>query len=260
MGCIGQLAAGALLVLALSACTGGSPAPPAIPATGTAADLETGTDVGNGRPAVSHDGLMVRRRVVIAVHAHDDSGLPSLHRQLEGAAAGRGMSLSDISPDVLDDVVLERLTPGLTMSLPPELTREDAGALADHAFGPVGSSAGVDGVHIGSVLVHDLQFAVPSGDPAALAELIEREGILADALGNYTTSLDGGALAVGYTGPLLSDALVESVRAGMARSAGVEPGAVKLSPRSTSGEGVDLSREPPPSGESGASSGHEGGH
>ena len=111
----------------------------------------------------------------------------------------------------------------------------------------------MDSVHIGSVLVHDLQFTVPASDPASLAEAIEREGILADALGNYTASLDGGTLAVGYTGPLLSDALVESVRAGMARDAGVEPGDVTLGPRSTSGEGVDLSREPAQdSGEAGA--------
>jgi hypothetical protein len=261
MGRAGPLAAGALLALALTACTGGTPDPPVIPAAGAAVDLETGTDVGNGRPAVSHDGLMVRRRVVIAVHPTPETGVASLRSQLERAAAERGITLSDISPDVLDQVVLEQLDPGLTVSLPAESTREDAGALADRAFGRVGSFTGVDSVHIGSVVVHDLQFAVPSSDPASLAEAIEKEGILADALGNYTTSLDSGTLGVGYTGPLLSDALVESVRAGMARDAGVEPGDVKLNPRSTSAEGVDLSREPgPDSGESEGPSGHQGGH
>ncbi|WP_427007781.1 hypothetical protein [Pseudarthrobacter sp. H2] len=258
---IGQLAAGALLVLALSACTGGTPDPPGTPASGAAVNLETGTDVGNGRPAVSHDGLMVRRRVVIAVHPTPEADLASLRSQLDRAAAERGITLSDVSPDVLDEAVLEQLDPGLTVSLPPERTREDAGALTDRAFGRVGSFTGVDSVHIGSVLVHDLQFAVPSSDPASLAAAIETEGILADALGNYTTSMDSGTLGVAYTGPLLSDALVESVRAGMARDAGVEPGDVKLNPRSTSGEGVDLSREPAPeSGESKASPGHQGGH
>jgi hypothetical protein len=261
MGRIGQLAAGGLLVLALSACTGGTSGPPAIPATAAAVNLETGTDVGNGRPAVSHDGLMVRRRVVIAVHPTPETDVASLRSQLERAAAERGITLSDVSPDVLDDAVLEQLDPGLTVSLPADGTREDAGALADRAFGPIGSFTGVDSVHIASVLVHDLQFAVPSSDPASLAASIESEGILADALGNYTTSLDSGTLAVGYTGPLLSDALVESVRAGMARDAGVGPGDVTLSPRSTSGEGVDLSREPAQdSGESEAPSGHQGGH
>ena len=261
MGRIGQLAAGALLVLALGACTGGTPDPPVLPATGAAVNLETGTDAGNGRPAVSHDGLMVRRRVVIAVHPTPETDVASLHSQLERAAAERGITLSDVSPDVLDEGVLEQLDPGLVVSLPAGSTREDAGALADRAFGRVGSFTGVDSVHIGSVVVHDLQFAVPSSDPAALAEAIEREGILADALGNYTTSLDGGTLGVSYTGPLLSDALVESVRVGMARDPGVEPGDVKLNPRSTSGEGVDLSREPAPdSGESEGPSGHQGGH
>jgi hypothetical protein len=261
MGRIGQLAAGSLLVLVLSACTGGTPDPPVLPATGAAVNLETGTDVGNGRPAVSHDGLMVRRRVVIAVHPTPETDVASLRSQLERAAAERGITLSDVSPDVLDEGVLEQLDPGLVVSLPAGSTREDAGALADRAFGRVGSFTGVDSVHIGSVVVHDLQFAVPSSDPAALAEAIEREGILADALGNYTTSLDSGTLGVGYTGPLLSDALVESVRVGMARDAGVEPGDVKLNPRSTSGEGVDLSREPAPdSGESEGPSGHQGGH
>lgn len=42
------------------------------------------------------------------------------------------------------------------------------------------------------MLVHDLQFTVASSDPAALAESIATEGILSDALGNYTISLDGG--------------------------------------------------------------------
>lgn len=261
MGHMGQLAAGALLVLALSACTGGTPDPPVIPAAGAAVDPETGADVGNGRPAVSHDGLMVRRRVVIAVHPTPETDVASLRSQLDSAAAERGITLSAVSPDVLDEVVLEQLDPGLTVSLPAGSTREDAGALADRAFGRVGSFTGVDSVHIGSVVVHDLQFAVPSGDPASLAEAIQTEGILTDALGNYTTSLDSGTLGIGYTGPLLSDALVESVRAGMARDAGVEPGDVTLNPRSTSGEGVDLSREPAPdSGESEGPSGHQGGH
>lgn len=62
-----------------------------------------------------------------------------------------------------------------------------------------------------------------------------------------------------YTGPLLSDAPVDSVRGGVARSAGVEPGNVLLTPRSATGEGVDLSREPAPAAEkSEAASGHDG--
>ena len=84
---------------------------------------------------------------------------------------------------------------------------------------------------------------------AALAASIAEEGILTDALGNYGTTLDSGALKVTYTGPLLSDLLVESVRIGMARGAGVEPADVALAPRSATGEGVDMSLEPEPAPE-----------
>ncbi|WP_426978009.1 hypothetical protein ACQCSU_02185 [Pseudarthrobacter sp. O4] len=274
MGRIGKTAAAALLVLALSACTGGTPdpasspgptaAPPATGAapaaatdpagqvSGEAVSLETGTDVGNGRPASSHDGLMVRRRMVIAVHPTPDADLGALRRQLDRVAAERGVLLSDISPDVLDPVVLEHVVPEVIVALPPEGTHEEADALAGLAFGPVGSFTGVEHVHVGSVLVHDLQFRIGSADPAALAETIASEGILSDALGNYSTSLDGGALTVGYTGPLLSDELVEAVREGMARGAGVGPGEVELAPRSATGEGVDLSAEPEPAETEGA--------
>ncbi|MGY2746487.1 hypothetical protein [Arthrobacter sp. UYCu723] len=273
MGRIGKTAAAALLVLAISACTGGTPDPaaspgptaaapagavnstaadPAGPASGEAASLETGADVGNGRPASSHDGLMVRRRLVIAVHPTADADPAALRQQLDRTAAAQGMVFSDISPDVLDPVVLEHVVPEVIVALPPEGTHEEADALAGLAFGPVGSFTGVEHVHVGSVLVHDLQFRIGSADPAALAETIASEGILSDALGNYSTSLDGGALTVGYTGPLLSDELVEAVREGMARGAGVGPGEVELAPRSATGEGVDLSAEPEPAETEGA--------
>ncbi|MET3920712.1 hypothetical protein [Arthrobacter sp. UYEF20] len=278
MGRTLKTAAAVLLVAALSACTGGTPDPAASPgptaaapagavnstaaepagqASGEAVSLETGTDVGNGRPASSHDGLMVRRRVVIAVHPTPDADLGALRRQLDRAAAERGMPLSDISPDVLDPVVLEHVVPEVIVALPAESTPEQANELAGLAFGTEGSFAGVEHVHVASVLVHDLQFRIGSADPAALAETIASEGILSDALGNYATSLDGGALTVGYTGPLLSDALVEAVRDGMARGAGVDIGEVELAPRSTSGEGVDLSAEPEPAETEGA---HASGH
>ncbi|WP_427131915.1 hypothetical protein [Pseudarthrobacter sp. S9] len=257
MGHIRQMTAAALLVLALSACTGGTPDPAGVPAgapagasaSAAAVSLETGTDVGNGRPTVSHDGLMVRRRVVIAVHPAPEADLAAVRTRLEQAAAASGVVLSNISPDVLDPAILEHIVPELIAALPPERTREDADQLAGLAFGPEGSYAAVEHVHVASVLVHDLQFTVASPDPAALAESIAAEGILSDALGNYATSLDGGALTVSYTGPLLSDALVDSVRNGMARSAGVDPGNVALTPRSATGEGVDLSQEPEPAPE-----------
>jgi hypothetical protein len=249
---VGTLGAAALLVLALGGCTGGTPAP-APPALSAGAapgvgpvSLERGTDVGNGRPAVSHDGLMVRRRVVIAVHPAPDADPGAARARIEQAATARGVVLSDISPDVLEPTVLEHISPEIILVLPAGSTRENAEKLADLAFGPEGSYPGVEHVHVASVLVHDLRFTVASADPAALARSIAAEGILSDALGNYATAVDRGALTVSYTGPLLSDALVESVRTGMARGAGVDPADVTLAPRSATGEGVDMSLEPEP--------------
>lgn len=255
MGRVGTLGAAGLLVLALSACTGGTPSPaPPTPTAGAVqsaapVSLEDGTDVGNGRPAVSHDGLMVRRRAVIAIHPAA-GGKPGAQRaRLEQTAAGSGVVLSDIPPDVLEPAILEHVAPELILALPAGKTAEDAERLAELAFGPEGSYPGVEHVHVASVLVHDLQFSVAAADPAAVAASIAKEGIVSDALGNYGTTLDRGAVKVTYTGPLLSDLLVESVRTGMARGAGVEPADVTLSPRSATGEGVDMSLEPEPASE-----------
>ena len=252
---LGQLGAAALLVLALSACTGGTPSPaPASPSAGAApsaapVSLETGTDVGNGRPTVSNDGLMVRRRAVIAVHPAEGAELGAPRARLEQTAAASGVVLSEIPPDVLEPAILAHLAPELILALPAGSTGEDAEKLAELAFGPEGSYPGVEHVHVASVLVHDLRFSVASADPAALARAVAEEGILSDALGNYGTSLDKGALTVSYTGPLLSDALVESVRVGLARGAGVNAADVTLGPRSATGEGVDMSLEPEPAPE-----------
>ena len=96
------------------------------------------------------------------------------------------------------------------------------------------------------MLVHDLRFSIPAKDPAASARAIAHEGILSDALGSYATSAAAGRLDVTYTGPLLSDDLVEQVRRGIARGAGGQLSAVTVLPRSTAGVGVDLATEPPP--------------
>lgn len=264
MGRIARTTAAGLLVLALGACTGGVPEPlaqapavsagdqdavaavPAASAPGGPVAARAGADVGNGRPASSHDGLMVHRRIVIAVHPAEGADPGELRRWLDGAAAAKGLGLTDISPTVLDAVILEHIVPEVIAALPPGSSRDDAESLSEIAYGPAGSDPWVEHVHVGEAIVHDLQFTLAADDPAALAESIAAEGILSDALGNYEESLEGGALTIGYTGPLLSDALVESVRDAMARSAGKDPGEVGLAARSTSGDGVDLSREPVP--------------
>ena len=114
------LAPAILLSLALAGCTGTEVSPNSPPAQDAAvapqgnstadtvgAQAEEGLDVGNSRPVVSYDGLMVRRRVVIAVNSEMDADLAGLRTKLETAAAPQGMALADISPDVLEPAVLE---------------------------------------------------------------------------------------------------------------------------------------------------------
>jgi hypothetical protein len=193
---------------------------------------------------VTYDGLMVRRRVVIAIHAIPGADLTSLRKDMDEAATGHQTTLSDISPTVLDPALLERLTSELAVALPAGGTLADARSLIDS--GTTGSRAfpEVAEFNVASVLVHDLRFTVRSANPADLAESIAQEGILSDALGNYITTLGRGELDITYTGPLLSDDLVESVRAGIARRAETRPAAVTISPRSTTGVGVDMAKEP----------------
>jgi hypothetical protein len=237
-----------LLASALAGCTAGTRATKAATATpqpsGFVVVAEGGSDVGNGRPNVTYDGLMVRRRVVIAIHAIPGADLISLRKEMDEAATGHQTTLSDISPTVLDPALLERLTSELAVALPAGGTLADARSLIDS--GTTGSRAfpEVAEFNVASVLVHDLRFTVRSANPADLAESIAQEGILSDALGNYITTLGRGELDITYTGPLLSDDLVESVRAGIARRAGVKPAAVTVSPRSTTGVGVEMAKEP----------------
>ena len=174
---------------------------------------------------MSHDGLMVRRRVVIAVHPAPGADPGAARARLQQAATARGVVLSGISPDVLEPAILEHISPEIILVLPAGSTRENAEKLAELAFGPEGSYPGVEHVHVASVLVHDLRFTRGrgrSGSPGACHR--RRKASSRMRSGTTAPSLDSGALTVSYTGPLLSDALVESVRNGMARGAGVEPG------------------------------------
>lgn len=285
MGGLGNQRVTALIIvclggLGLTSCTAGTPA--ASPAASQAASpavtgplaaapggLEdsadappgTGTDVGNGRPGTTYDGLMVRRRVVVAVHHAEDADAETLRQRLADTATERGLELADISPDVLGAATLEHMVPEVIMALPTESTTADAEALAAAAFGPEGSFAGLKHVHVGSVLVHDLRFTVASPDPGTAAADIEYEGIVSDALGNYVMDVDAAALSIHYTGPILSDALVESVRAGMGRSVGTGADAIEVGPRSQEGTGVILANEPPqPAVTDEAGQSHDDGH
>ncbi len=237
-----------LLVFGLSGCTAvdqlgsaASPVADAVALTGVER-----SDRGNGRPQVSFDGLMVRRRVVVAISPNATADLVALRGQLDQAADSLRLRLSDIAPTVLDAEVLEQLAPELIIALPEGGTVSDAGKILDLISSSDGAFRGGVQLHVGSVLVHDLRFAVLTRDPGALQESIDREGILSDALGNYRMTARTNELRIDYTGPLLSDDLIQSVRAGIARPADAEPDEVSVSPRSAAGLGVDMKMEPAP--------------
>ncbi|CAI3802401.1 hypothetical protein [Pseudarthrobacter sp. MM222] len=241
-----------LLSLALGGCTGGPAAPPA--SAGAASESATvatvgtlseeGQDLGNSRPTVSFDGLMVRRRVVIAVESANDADLAGVRTDLESAAAAAGSTLESISPDVLEPALLQKMVPELIVALPAGATVDQGRAIVTKATEEAGEAkAGVDNFYVLPVLVHDLRFTADTEDPTALSAAVDLEGIVSDALGNYSTTVEDGRLSIDYTGPLLGDETVESVRAGIARQAHTAVSAA-VGPRSSAGEGVDMATEP----------------
>ena len=240
----------ALLMLALAGCTG-----TATGSTGHHSDvagteasghsIEAGQDLGNGRPVVSYDGLMVRRRVVIAVHSGAEADLGGIRTKLAAGAAAQSMHLDPIPPTVLEPAMLQHTMPELIVALPPDSTLDNAQAVADEATANGAEALGAEHFHVLQVLVHDLQFAIRTADPAHLSAEVDREGILADYLGNYQTASGVGELSFSYTGPLLGDDVVESVRSAIARPEHTTAEAITVSPRSSEGSGVDMETEPP---------------
>ncbi|TSE17398.1 hypothetical protein B1A87_017980 [Arthrobacter sp. KBS0703] len=251
------IAPAVLLSLSLSGCTGGAQANPtanptpvaaaseSATATKVGAQSEEGQDLGNGRPSVSFDGLMVRRRVVIAVHSTLEANVEGIRKKLDSAAAARNTVLSNISPDVLEPAVLQQVVPEVIVALPATASVDDGRAIVTKATEEGTAKLGVNNFYVIPVLVHDLRFSVKAANPAALSAAVDREGILSDALGNYDTSVKGGELSISYTGPLLGDELVETVRGGIARQAHVASSTIAVGPKSTSGTGVDMATEPP---------------
>jgi len=238
-----------LLGLALGGCTAAAKTATSASTPGGAGRAvadEAGSDVGNDRPHVTFDGLMVRRRVVIAIRPAAGADLGSVQKEMDRAAERQHLTLSTISPDVLDPALLESLSPQLALALPSGTTLTEARRVIDPAPAQARRFPDVAAYDVSPVLVHDLRFTASSVNPAALAQAIEREGILSDALGNYATTLGRHELDITYTGPLLSDDLVESVRVGIARRAHIAPAAVAIHPRSTTGTGVDMAKEPAP--------------
>ena len=226
--------------VALAGCSGPPPAAPVRAQAVVALSAETGIDIGDGRPKVTYDGLMVRRRVVIAVHPRPKADLVDIRRRLNRKAATAGVTLSTVPASVLDAAELEHLVPELIVALPIGQPIEVANRIVDPAI----RCPGVDHFHVDSVLVHDLRFEVTAADPERVRAAIDREGILADALGRYTSEVGTGLVRISYTGPLLSDDLVQRVQDGVARGAGTTRDQVRVGPRSTLGVGVDMAKEP----------------
>ena len=242
---VNRLAPAMLLVLILSGCTAGVVASDLLPQSTIA--REPGADLGNDRPDVTFDGLMVRRRVALAVQTDENADLPGLRAELERRATDASLTLSDIPPDVLPAGLLDQTVPVLTMLLPAGTTTAQTRALVGSEASLSSLSASQDSTFfVIDVLVHDLRFEIAAADPAQVADSMATEGIVADAIGNYSTTFSAGLLAVDYVGPLLSDSVVESVRVGIARGAGAAPAEVAVRPESVTGVGVDMAIEPLP--------------
>lgn len=245
-----RLAGVLALGLALTGCLGVGGAGHGDAQPGVAAFLaaaEAGSDVGNDRPRSSFDGPMVRRREVLAFRVGTDADLPRIARRLAVAGRRTHVAVWPISAGVLDPADLERLAPDLVVALGAGATAEDG----EHVMRRVVLAARLTGLdlqdhQVASVLAHDLRFTLRTPHPARVSRAIDREGILADALGTYTTRVHAHRLVIAYTGPLLSDALLQSVRRGIARPAHVPRGAVAVGPLSARGSGVDLADEPSP--------------
>ncbi len=237
-----RLAAVLSLWLALSGCLAGRHGEHQGSAVGQVlANAETGADIGNDPPQVSHDGLIVRRRVVLAFRIGTTGDLRRLDHRLALAARRGGLTAATVSPSVLDAADLERLAPNLVVALSQDATPADG----QHLMRRAQLTARLTGLdvrdhEVASVLVHDLRFTLRTPQPGEVSRGIDREGILADALGSYGTRLGTHRLDIVYTGPLLSDRLLQSVRRGIARPAHVGARAVSVAHRSTRGTGVDL--------------------
>lgn len=244
----------ALLALLLGGCSAAADGAPDRPDGQGAASGQHVSDVGNERPEVGYDGLMVRRRVAVAFHLERGTDPAAVGRQARRAGRLRGWPLLDVPPGVLDAALLEHLVPEVVLLFPENATTIDADRVLRSRRIP-----GVDHTHTVPVLVHDLRLAVRTGHSRAARRALDREGVLTDLLGHYDTVAGTGSLDVLYTGPLLGDALVEDAADALGRAAGAP---ATIHPRSDRGAGVDMSREPRPDPvpdvPPGPDSGHEG--
>ena len=202
------------------------------------------SEAGNSRPLVlRYDGLMVRRCEAVTVTVAPGADARAVRVLLHAAGDRAGLPLLDLSPGVLPAASLDVTVPDIVACLPQSASAADADLLLPQPL------PGEQRHSVQAVLVHDLAFAVrpERGTPADAASAIDREGSLADTLGHYdVVSGTAGELQVLYTGQLLGDDEVDSVRAAVARAADMPVPSVTVLPRSPLGTGVDLRTEPVP--------------
>ena len=209
-----------------------------VPVAVTVAD-----DAGDDLATTSFDGPMVRRRVAIAIHPVDGADRTRIAAELRAAAAREKVGvLTDATFAVFSEEMLEYLVPELTLVL-PEGVSERHGAAFMRDFRP----ASVGFYVVRTVLVHDLTFAVVPADGVAaetVRDRVDAEGVLADSLNRYRSTVQPAGLTVRYFGAVLSDGQIAAVRASMGRAAGVPAERVQVEANQP-GPGVDLSHGVP---------------
>lgn len=197
-------------------------------------------DSGDELATTSFDGAMVRKRTAIAVHPAKNADLRHVRAEMQAAAAAKGSvgKLTEATFAVFSEEMLTYMVPDLTFVLPEgvPVSRGDA-FMRDH------QPADVAFYVVQPVLVHDLTFAVVPGagtTPAQARAAQDSEGILADSLNHFVTTVQPAGVTVSYFGAVLSDETIGSVRDAMARAAKVTPDRIQVSANEP-GPGVDLS-------------------
>jgi HAMP domain-containing protein len=208
-----------------------------------AAEITAADDAGDKQATTTFDGPMVRRRAAIGIHPVKGADRTKITAEL--TAMARTAKIGPLEPStfaVFSSSMLEFLVPEMTLVAPEGVSVESAEAMMrDH------QPADVAFYLVQPVLVHDVTFAViPAAgvDPASAAAIEDREGILTDDLGKYTTSVQRTGVTVRYFGAILSDAAMEAVCDAMARAAKVPDAQVQISPNEPFA-GVDLSGSAP---------------
>ncbi|MFC7534396.1 hypothetical protein [Actinoplanes sp. GCM10030250] len=207
-----------------------------------AAEAVTG-DAGDELATTSFDGPLVRKRTAIAVHPVTGADRVRIARDLRAAAVRENVGeLTDATFAVFSGALLEYLVPELTLVLPEGVSaRHGEAFMRDHRPDSVGFYV------VEPVLVHDLTFAVlPAAgiSPATVQERVDAEGVLADSLNRYRTTVQPAGLTIQYFGAVLSDGQIGAVRASIGRAAGVAADRV-LVEATQPGPGVDLSNGVP---------------